>query len=312
MSIVVVAIHTSPFRDFNNTTLNFVFEALSGIAVPFFFIVSGFLLFYRKNPISGIESSICIKSIKGVLRLYCIWTVIYFPLSCIGFIKEDLSLKGAIIVFLRNTFFVGENYLSWPLWYCLALIVAIGMIYILSKLKFNTYTIAITAFILTLFGFWLEELRYNSVSGDLVTLYYKIFQTTRNGVFLGFFCVSIGVLLSEQEKFIKPSVSFMTFIVGFAGSYFSIPLSSVLLAVSLFIVAVRYPMRDRVVSSIVCRKMSVIIYFIHMYIIAILLFLSDIETHSMLIFVLSVLLSVIVSVVILKHSNTVLYRLCFK
>lgn len=47
MAIVVVAIHTRPELSFSSPVVVSLFEAVYSIAVPFFFMASGFLLFRK-------------------------------------------------------------------------------------------------------------------------------------------------------------------------------------------------------------------------------------------------------------------------
>ena len=112
MAYVVVAIHTLE-------STHWVFW---WTAVPFFFIVSGFFLF-RKLTGEWREDVRTIGgwTLKG-LRLYLVWTAVYLPFTVYGWKLDGLTVVQGLLQFARNLVFVGENYLSWPLWYLLGMV----------------------------------------------------------------------------------------------------------------------------------------------------------------------------------------------
>ena len=123
MAYVVVAIHT--------TTSAIL--GLRWVAVPFFFVISGFFLF-RKMPLGREQELERIRrwTLKS-LKMYLIWTAIYLPFTVYGWWLDGLTWRQCILQFSRNLLFCGENYLSWPLWYLLGMVWA-GTAYYLFKL----------------------------------------------------------------------------------------------------------------------------------------------------------------------------------
>lgn len=101
MAIVVVAIHTRPEMSFNSSLARQIFEAIYSLAVPFFFIASGFLLFRKISLPLTEEGEQRIKSyLSRMCRLYLVWTIIYLPLTIYGFYLDGLSPVRAGVVFL--------------------------------------------------------------------------------------------------------------------------------------------------------------------------------------------------------------------
>lgn len=49
MAIAVIAIHTNPLINYNNIGINYIYNNLVSMAVPFFFISSGYLLSKKLN-----------------------------------------------------------------------------------------------------------------------------------------------------------------------------------------------------------------------------------------------------------------------
>lgn len=177
MAYVVVAIHTTDWS----------LMGLTETAVPYFFIASGFFLF-RKLGGSREEDLRVIKQwILKILKLYLIWTAIYLPFTVVGFIRDGLSFQTATAVFLRNLIFVGENYLSWPLWYLLAMVWGGIQIYLLRWLRMPVWSMFLTGVALYLAAHFLDL--------EHMSLYAKVFRTTSNGFFLGLMFLTAGGML---------------------------------------------------------------------------------------------------------------------
>ena len=195
MAIVVVAIHTRPEMSFSSPFVIRLFESVYSIAVPFFFMASGFLLFRKISLPLNKDGEQRIKYyLKRMCRLYLVWTIIYLPLSIYGFYQDGISPLKALAAFMRNVILVGENYMSWPLWYLLALIVAVSIIYMLLKLKVSKTWIVIISILMAFVGVGLDYCHANELRSPIVDLYFKVFIKTRNGFFVGFLFVALGML----------------------------------------------------------------------------------------------------------------------
>lgn len=85
-ALLVIAIHIDPF---NKKILNFWTQDFVGrVAVPYFFIVSGFLLYSKKNE-TNFYSKIIPKYLKKLCLIYILWTIIYMPLILKKYNFED-------------------------------------------------------------------------------------------------------------------------------------------------------------------------------------------------------------------------------
>ena len=172
MAAIVVSIHTTTWR----------LCGLTEVAVPFFYVVSGFFLFLKMPGESkGSRARFRDWTFKA-LKMYLIWTAIYLPFTILGFIRDGLTLRQCILVFLRNFFFVGENFLSWPLWYLLGLVWTGTLFYVLSSLKLPLWTI-LAAGILFFFVPW-------AFSGHPDCFFWKLFRDGR--LFQAFLFISLG------------------------------------------------------------------------------------------------------------------------
>lgn len=138
------------------------------------------------------------NQLKNTVQLYLIWNLIYLPLSIGGEIIYKNSFTKACFKLVRGWFLVGQNYYSWAFWYLLALIVAEILILMLRKAKVSLKKQMVASVILFIIGVLLNYLHnYIGIRNIIIDTYYGLFMTTRNGIFVGFFYVSIGMLVRK-------------------------------------------------------------------------------------------------------------------
>lgn len=201
-AFLVAAIHISPLSTYSLTADYFVRDYLTRIAVPFFFVCSGFFLF-RKTEERSFEFSVGSAYALRILKLYIIWTVIYFPLAL--FTKILPNSGGAVHGFIswaRTCIFTG-SYVH--LWYLPSLIVAVLIVSFLLSRGMKTENILIIALVLYAVGLLgqsyavlLRPLKNIPALWSLLRLTQKIIITTRNGVFEGLLFVGIGALFAYR------------------------------------------------------------------------------------------------------------------
>ena len=311
MAIVVVAIHTRPELSFSSLIVRNFFEAVYSIAVPFFFMASGFLLFRKISLPLTDEGELRIKSyLKRMCKLYVLWTIVYLPLTIYGFYLDGISPLKTVVVFFRNFLLVGENYMSWPLWYLLALIVAVSIIYILLKLKVSKGWIVIISIMMALIGVGLDYCKENSLMSQITDLYFTAFLKTRNGFFVGFLYVALGMFLSKLGR-ISVFGPILLFVLGVVGMSMKLPLSNALIVCSIFIFSISC-VEKKIThdNSVVFRMSSSIIYFVHMIFMAgfVIAFGFD---KSFSLFSLVTILSVCTGVMLLNFRNSKAFYLFF-
>ena len=179
-----------------------------------------------------------------------------------------------LVAFLRNVCFVGENYMSWPLWYLLALIVSVFMIKCFIKGKMRLLYIFIVSLTLTLIGLYINYLNNCEnlpiFVGYILKSYNLVFVTTRNGIFVGLFYVTIGMIISKYELIITTNklLILILFVVSLLGYYFDLILglnifASALVCVLLMCNGLFKKMSNNLAKTF--RKMSTVVYFFHMY-----------------------------------------------
>ena len=221
-AVLVVMIHFPPLGDSKIPAVKYINFGLQNylarIAVPFFFIAAGFLL-YRKSVADSIVSEYVVVYIKKILRLYVIWTLIYFPLMLRGFFNDPKGMLHAIVTYAHYTIFTGS---APQLWYLTALIFAVFLTSFLLYRKVRPATIAAIALVFYIAGLFAQSwfgfiahFEY-SIPGlwRLLKTIQAVIITTRDGLFDGFLFVSIGMCFAFYNYKMRQKKALIMFILS--------------------------------------------------------------------------------------------------
>jgi len=218
-SFFVIMGHVPPFGVHNSsniyTMLNFgLTQYICRLAVPFFFICNGYFLF-RKIDFANPDSNQIKSRILKIIKLYIIWSAIYFPLSLTELIKHEKGFIHRVLVYIRDFLFMG-SYVH--LWYINGLIIALFIIAICLKLNLRPKAILLVSLFLYLIGL-LDDSYYGLMNripllSKVFEVYNKYFVTTRNGVFIAFFFVSLGMFISVKKPQITHKQSAVLFFIS--------------------------------------------------------------------------------------------------
>lgn len=276
MSICVVAIHTEPIINCNNSIIQALYQSIVRMAVPFFFIASGFFIGKKMNYPYHNKSDLNViwKYTKRMINLYLLWSLIYLPLAIIFYVDIKYTVLQSVISYIKYFFLIGEHYNSWMLWYLLSTIYSLIFIYFLLKKKISPYVTVIVCGLITIIGMLITDM--TTYSGDLpqfINLFIKlIIKTISDGrIFTGFFYIALGLLFAHKE--LSNKVGTLLFVLGFIGTFAGsfVPVNtifnlSLMVCVSgLFCLTVKWKGGNTKVCSKL-RTMSTVIYFVHMYI----------------------------------------------
>ena len=260
MAIAVVAIHTHPLENCTSGDLLKIYEIMVNMAVPFFFLASGYFLGMKMSwPYSENVNDInrIIKQLKRIIQMYLIWTAIYLPLAIYHFISlKTIPIKAALI-YIRGFIFIGEQYNSWPLWYLLSTIYTLLIIYLLFKLKKATeINLILLSVIASIVSIGLTELV--NYEGDLSF-------TLQNIQKLVDYSISSGRIFR-----VSSAVSSLVLIIGFVVAFFTnnnIISSYLLIVISIaFFELVKSAKLENRKIYPKLRSLSTTIYLVHMYV----------------------------------------------
>lgn len=190
----VVALHCGLFANYLKEGPNHIqvsINILTRFAVPFFFMVSGYL-FCEKLKVRTLNEQL-FKYIKRIISPLIKWNMIYFILY--GLAWYWWQTPSFTSIFIHGTGF------SVPLWYLVGLIQAILILSIFIKLKQEKLALFISGALL-LFGMLGQSYRF---------IYHPSFfkgeGDFRNGLFFGFFFVTAGYLFSKYNTIISKELS---------------------------------------------------------------------------------------------------------
>lgn len=185
-AILVVAIHTHPFTEINYTLGYIATQVLPRIAIPFFFIVSGF--FYIDKLLNGKS---VFETIKKILLIYLIWSIIYI-------LKDVFSTSLPFLDFIKhsliNFFILGSSYHFWffpALFFSMFISSAAYKLKVLPLLAY----ISVFCYLLGCFG-----LSYYKISLQIPLLAYFVnipeFNLIRRVLLMGLPCFMGGYFLN--------------------------------------------------------------------------------------------------------------------
>lgn len=202
MAISVVAIHTEPLPirlgwdiDAAKLCSSFIY-----LAVPFFFLCSGFLIRDHAETETQFEAAILKHSLKS-LKLYLLWSLIYLPLAVYFYMHVQGTMLDYANDYLRGLLFRGEHYNSWMLWYLLSLVYGLLFTWGLRKCRLPLWMIvlagaAIGYFAITLTLYTRQMVRVpGGIIGSAFRRMQEIFGNGR--IFTGLFYLPLGMWIAE-------------------------------------------------------------------------------------------------------------------
>jgi len=271
LALFVVAGHTHPFKDIQNPVFRQLWENSLLLVVPYFFMAAGFFLFSKvyKQPDKAYQLSSILPYLKRIFKLYIYWTIIFLPITIWRYVTDDLTFQKNIVLFVRGTFFFGENYYSWPLWFLLSMTYSIALIYLLILINFKLRSIFIFSILLFIMAVVFNYLvRGESDNHFLLAAGRAIkylFLTGR--LFTGMFYLTIGGLIGLGKIHFAKPVLFLMVIVALVFQFFQVEIISPLLfsffPIVLFCLTLHLKL-ENVNNGAFLRKCSTVLYFTHM------------------------------------------------
>lgn len=188
-AILVISIHTSALYSFGDIPGKVLSLGIARIAVPFFFIASGYFFYERFNH-EGYLKAYIIRILKYYLISSIVYTLILFT-----FIK---SRNSNIWDLVKNLLFNG---VSPSLWFFPALIFSISVLYLFLKKNWikPLVVVSLVLYALGLIGDSYYGLVVGTPLEKLVEMYSAVFVYTRNGLCFGLPFLTLGVLINKYD-----------------------------------------------------------------------------------------------------------------
>lgn len=200
LAYLILIIHFRPLAGFDPTVDFASAQVVARIAVPFYFMASGFFMDYSNRD--------KVKAwLINILKLTLIWSLIYLPFRLPAYFSGQANIVMDIL-------HLGVHV---HLWYLPASIFAVLLLgFLIKHIKINF--ILLIGFILYVIGLFGDAYYgFSPLFGieGLVDGYLAIFETSRNGLFFGFFFVSLGYSFKLQALKINPKLKLVGFIFSF-------------------------------------------------------------------------------------------------
>lgn len=303
--LFVIAIHVSLFKNINTTLYHITTMGLMRIAVPFFFVVSGYY-YYQKIKLKKDTKSYMYHIFKLFLMFESLEVILY-TIPLLPTIKEY-----GIILYMWKIFSVG---LGGAYWYLTSLILSLCMLTPLWK-KQNIFLMLIVGFLLYLSVFTNDS--YSSffehtTIQNIAIIHTKIWTWPQAGLCSSLFYLSLGALISQYQPQIKSIHIFLvcSIILLLLESYFlqshgakdaNCYISLIPLVPLLFLYVQHHPYVCFDTSLL--GQMSLYIYMIHQPLLSMLRGLHPILCYNNeLLYCVAVFLTIGISYIIVKIKN---------
>lgn len=192
-SICIVVLHSAVHTELPGILPYVVEKVVLRIPVPFFFVVSGYFL--GKKLKNGDIDTCVIRYVLHLLPPFLVFGTINTVLEILKMYFKGYSYKYVAVAVIKHTLF----YPYGALWYVSASM--IGAYLLIPFLKRNRLNLALViggglycwALLCNNYYFLTAPFR------EIVDTYLAVFITARNGVFVGFFMLAIGIKMSSIE-----------------------------------------------------------------------------------------------------------------
>jgi serine/alanine racemase len=240
MAIVVIGFHTNPFVNCTSKFVNELFMILADISVPFFFIISGFLMVIKwGNTVE--EKKVRVNNmIISTVKLYTVWTLISLPLSIYGYIQSGNGFISCLLSYVKYFIFVGKLYNSYHLWYLLAFIFALAVIRLMLNKNKSVYQMTIVSFMVYIMFLVFLYMEQGDVANPILKYVVKVYEFIFNkgGIFSGMLYVCIGMCIGESKKYFESWLSLIVLMMGILIRYYVINEIGVVISASAFFMLV--------------------------------------------------------------------------
>ena len=196
-SYMVLGIHFMIFSDVNKELDYWATQILFRLAVPFFFVASGY---FMANKLQD-KKKLAVY-LKRIGITYLVYSLVYLPLILENYQKQNYTWEMCVGDFLY-AFFISGTYFH--LWYFVAIIVASVILYVLiNNAKLDDKKLLIVTGVLYIIGtlgnayrnIWTNV----PVIDKLFSAYESVLETTRNGIFMGPLLIALGYLLRKYSN----------------------------------------------------------------------------------------------------------------
>jgi len=259
MALCVIAIHTDSVC---HAHYPLSIEWLIRLAVPFFFVTSGFLMARKLDAAASIDDKrhILNRRAKHLLRLFGLWLLIYLPISVICFADDGTPALSAIINYIVRVILFGESSYAYALWFLYSMAVCTWLLSLSMKWRRGTVILGAIFVAVYLLKFFVDK--YDLMS-SLGIMSYGVMSGDR--LLGGGIYILSGMIFFHRDKISKLPAWLGPLILtaSFVLCYLQLPLYQPLGGIALCIIGLRLSLGGNGVWMYL-RNMSMWIYYLHM------------------------------------------------
>lgn len=206
-AILIITIHTSPLAGVNAKGDFILTRIIARIAVPFFFMTTGYFTLSRYHY----DNRKLLGFLKKTGVIYAAAIVLYLPLNIYnGYFYQSNLLPNI----LKDFVFDGTLY---HLWYLPASMLGMLIAWALEKLDYSKgLLVAAMLYLIGLFGDSYYGITENlPVIKNIYNLLFELFDYTRNGIFFAPVFLMLGGFMAEKKQPLAPVQAIAGFAVSF-------------------------------------------------------------------------------------------------
>jgi hypothetical protein len=258
MAFAVIAIHSRnqvyTFGQYSDCVDWFI-----SLAVPFFFIVSGFLLAQKLEKFESVSEkrAVLLARSKQMFRLYISWLIVYLPIAIYFATINGTIWYRAIASYIAQALFYGQSSYAWPLWYIYSMTIVCFILYrFFYKSNKSRIILAVTFIGAALVADWdfIPNVPVIGVPNSLCS------RALGGGLPM----LAGMVLYKYKCRILKPKWSLISLIVSVVLFALNLPLHQLFGGIAIFIFAMLIHLNGNALTNIM-RKQSMWIYYLHMY-----------------------------------------------
>ncbi len=204
-ALLIIAIHTSPLGTYSEWGDFILTRVIARIAVPFFFMTSGFFLISRYS----FKADRLCAFVRKTAQIYAVAIVLYIPVNLYnGYFKMESLLPNII----KDIVFDGTLY---HLWYLPASITGGALAwYLVRRLGFHrAFAVAAALYLMGLSGDSYYGLTEKiPVISEFYTLWFQVSDYTRNGIFFAPVFFLLGGWIADSRTRLRQATAWTMFL----------------------------------------------------------------------------------------------------
>lgn len=316
MSLCVLAIHADLFKGLLSPTIR--------LAVPIFFIFTGFLFFSKLNNTSESEKKKVLWSMeKRYIQLYLFWFVVLLPITIYYREYYTYGLVDFVRIFLKELLFGSTFRASWYLMACI-----LGTIIVHWLSRINQKLLILIGIVCYLFATFVSKYHVLIQNDKLLSALYSAINNCigkpYNNLFISIMYLTIGKKIADYKAVPLKTYSILGFFICYicllceflvARNQFWFQYNSdcwfMLAPTATFFVLFVLALDIKLLHAHVMRSMSTIIYCAHLTIMMVMkkiLLILGVACTPMIIFISTIMCVTALAVVILKLENIHKFR----